>query len=104
VFIWVDSELKDIYKIDEKQTWVEQKENIVTKLLPPLYKLVNKKYSVTNAKLLKMLYRRWRSRHRVSNIESQGEERVKQNKRRSQKNTRMQDVSEYSINMKWKFS
>jgi hypothetical protein len=95
VFIWVDSELKDIYKIDEKQTWVEQKENIVTKLLPPLYKLVNKKYSVTNGKLLKMLYRRWRSRHRVSNIKSQEEKRVKQNKRRSQKNTRMQDVSEY---------
>ncbi|CAG8778999.1 3229_t:CDS:2, partial [Rhizophagus irregularis] len=91
VFIWVDSELKDIYKIDEKLTWVEQKENIVTKLLPPLYKIVNKKYSITNRKLLKMLYGRWRSRHRTSNIKNQGDERVKQNKRRSSKNSRMQE-------------
>jgi hypothetical protein len=65
---------------------------------------VNKKYSVTNAKLLKMLYGRWRSRHRVNNIINQGEEKVKQNKRRAQKNSRMQRVSKYSINMKWKFS
>ncbi|CAB5309476.1 unnamed protein product [Rhizophagus irregularis] len=91
VFIWVDSELKDIYKIDEKLTWVEQKENIVTKLLPPLYKIVNKKYSITNRKLLKMLYGWWRSRHRTSNIKNQGNERVKQNKRRSSKNSRMQE-------------
>ncbi|RIA85089.1 hypothetical protein C1645_831293 [Glomus cerebriforme] len=38
VFIWVNSELVDIYKIDEKWTWAEQKKNIVTNLLPPLYK------------------------------------------------------------------
>lgn len=59
---------------------------------------MNKKYSVTNAKLLKMLYGRWRSRHRVNNIINQGEEKVKQNKRRAQKNSRMQRVSKYSIN------
>jgi hypothetical protein len=93
VFLWIDSELKDIYKIDEEQTWAEQKEKIITKLLPPLYKLVNKKYSVTNAKLLKMLYGRWRSRHRVNNIKNQGEEKVKQNKRRARKNSRMQQVN-----------
>jgi len=104
VYIWVDSELRDIYKIDERQTWAEQKENVVTKLLPPLYKLVNKKYNITNGELLKILYGRWRSRHRVSNIKNQGEERIKQDKRRAKKNSRMQDVSKYSINMKWKFS
>jgi hypothetical protein len=93
VFLWIDSELKDIYKIDEEQTWAEQKEKIITKLLPPLYKLVNKKYSVTNAKLLKMLYGRWRSRRRVNNIKNQGEEKVKQNKRRARKNSRMQQVN-----------
>ncbi|RIA88147.1 hypothetical protein C1645_826795 [Glomus cerebriforme] len=38
-----------------------------------------------------MLYGRWHSRHRVSNIESQGENRIKQNKRRAKKNSRMQD-------------
>lgn len=99
VFIWVDSELKDLYKIDDKATWIEQKEEIITKLLPPLYKLVNSKYNVTNSELLKMMYMRWRSRHRISNIELQGEEKVKRNKRRVKKNTRMQDVSKYSINM-----
>jgi hypothetical protein len=40
-----------------------------------------------------MLYRRWRSRHRVKNIESQGEKQVKYNKRRVAKNTRTQDVN-----------
>jgi hypothetical protein len=72
VFIWVDSELKNTYEINEKQTWTEQKDNIITKLLPPLYKLINKKYSVSNAKLLKMLYGRWRYRHRLNNIKNQG--------------------------------
>ena len=100
----MDSELKDLYKIDDKVTWAEQKENIISKLLPPLYKLVNSKYDVTNNELLKMLYMRWRSRHRINNIKLQGEEQAKKNKRRVKKNTRMQDVSKYSINMKWKFS
>ena len=93
----MDSELKDIYRIDEKLTWAEQKEEIVTKLLPPLYKIVNKKYNITNDKLLKMLYGRWRSRHRVNNLKNQGEERVKLNKRRAKKNSRMQAISKYSI-------
>ena len=52
VFIWVDSELKDTYEIDSERTWLEQKEDIITKLIPPLYKLVNRKYNVTNGKLL----------------------------------------------------
>jgi hypothetical protein len=103
VFIWTDSELKDVYEINEKQTWVEQRNNIVTKLLPPLYKLVNKKYNVSQAVLLKMLYGRWRSRHRASNIKNQGDNKFERNRRRAKKNSRMQDVSIYSINMKWKF-
>ena len=97
----MDSELKDIYEIDNKRTWAEQKDDVVTKLLPPLYKLVNKKYNVSNSNLLRMLYGRWRSRHCVSNIEKQGEEKIKQNKRRTNKNSRLQDVSKkYSINTK----
>jgi hypothetical protein len=42
--------------IDDKLTWAEQKEDIITKLIPPLYKLVNKKYDISNNKLLAMLY------------------------------------------------
>jgi hypothetical protein len=44
-----------------------------------------------------MLYGRWRSRHRVNNLKNQGEERVKRNKRRAKKNSRMRDVSKYSL-------
>jgi hypothetical protein len=93
----VDSELKEVYKIDDTLTWADQRDDIVTKLLPPLYKLVNKKYDVSNNDLLKMLYGRWRSRHRVNNIKNQGEEQVKRNNRRIGKNTKMQDVN-YLIN------
>jgi hypothetical protein len=98
----VDSELREVYKINDKLTWSDQKNDIITKLLPPLYKLVNKKYKnkFSNVDLLKMLYGRWRSRHRVNNIEIQGDDQVKKNKRRVAKNTRMQAVSKHSINMK----
>ena len=104
VFIWVDSELKNIYEIDSERTWLEQKETIITKLLPPLYKLVNKKYNVSNSDILKMLHGRWRSRHRVSNIKKQEDDKVKMNRRRLKKNSRTMDVSNYFINMKWEFS
>ena len=92
MFIWVDSELKDVYEINNEYTWAEQKESIITTLLPPLYKLVNKRYTVSNSDLLRMLYGRWHSRYRVHNIRLQGEENAKQNNRRIKKNTRMQDV------------
>ncbi|PKC73390.1 hypothetical protein RhiirA1_451180 [Rhizophagus irregularis] len=91
VFIWVDSNLKDIFEIDIKITWAEQKDEIVTKLLPALRKLVDKRYKVTNKELLDMLYRRWHSRHREYNIRIQGEEKIKNNKRRTAKNSKMQD-------------
>ena len=94
VFILVDSELKDVYEIDIKRTWAEQRQDIIEKLLPPLFKIINKRYNVSNSVLLKMLYGRWRSRHRVNNIKAQGDEKIKQEKRRAKKNTRMQDVSE----------
>jgi hypothetical protein len=93
----VDSELKKVYKIDDMLTWADQRDDIVTKLLPPLYKLVNKKYDVSNNDLLKMLYGRWRSSHRVNNIKNQGKEQVKRNNRRIGKNTKIQDVN-YLIN------
>ncbi|CAB4489488.1 unnamed protein product [Rhizophagus irregularis] len=92
VFIWVDSEFKDIYEIDSDRTWLETKENIITKLLPPLYKLVNKKYNVSNSDILKMLHGRWRSRHRVSNIKKQKDDKVKMDRRRLKKNSRTMDI------------
>ncbi|POG69668.1 hypothetical protein GLOIN_2v1776825 [Rhizophagus irregularis DAOM 181602=DAOM 197198] len=91
VFIWVDSELKDIYEINNERTWLEQKENIITKLLLPLYKLVNKKYNVSNSDILKMLHGRWHSRHHVSNIKKQGGDKVKMDRRRLKKNSRTMD-------------
>ncbi|PKY32152.1 hypothetical protein RhiirB3_450142 [Rhizophagus irregularis] len=70
VFIWVDSELKDIYEIDSD---------------------LNKKYNVSNSDI-KMLHGRWRSRHRVSNIKKQGDDKVKMDRRRLKKNSRTMDV------------
>ena len=93
-----------MYEIDHERTWVGQRDEIISKLLPPLYKLVNKKYNVTNSDLLKMLYGRWHSHHRIHNIKMQGEEKTKKNRRRAKKNTRMQDVSNHFINIKMKSS
>ena len=45
-----------------------------------------------------MLHGRWRSRHRVCNIKRQGEDRIKKNKRRAIKNTRVAAVSNHFIN------
>jgi hypothetical protein len=101
VFLWVDSELKEVYEIDCERTWADQKDEVVTKLLPPLHKIMNKKYDVSRSELLQMLHARWRSRHRVNNIKMKGDDRIKQEKRRAKKNSRMQDVSKhYYINIK----
>ncbi|CAB4473726.1 unnamed protein product [Rhizophagus irregularis] len=70
VFIWVDSELKDIYEIDSD---------------------LNKKYNVSNSDILKMLHERWRSRHHVSNIKKQGDDKMKMDRRRLKKNSRTMD-------------
>lgn len=49
-----------------------------------------------------MLHGRWRSRHRVSNIKKQGEDRIEKDRRRANKNSRVADVSNHFINVKWK--
>ncbi|CAB4491684.1 unnamed protein product [Rhizophagus irregularis] len=54
-------------------------------------KLVNKKYNVSNSDILKMLHRHWRSRHCVSNIKKQGDDKVKMDRRRLKKNSRTMD-------------
>ncbi|CAG8496699.1 4633_t:CDS:2, partial [Racocetra fulgida] len=87
IFIWCDSDLKDIYCIDEKITWVDQKSAIMTQLLPALCKKVDKKYNVSQQELLKMLYGRWRARHHEYNIKKQGDEQYEKNRRRKAKNS-----------------
>ncbi|CAG8823949.1 35835_t:CDS:2, partial [Gigaspora margarita] len=91
VFIWCDSALKDIYCIDEKLTWADQKNDIITKLLPALCKKVDKKYNISQQELLKMLYGRWRACHREFNIRKQGDEQVERNRRRKAKNSMVKD-------------
>ena len=51
-----------------------------------------------------MLHGRWRSRHRTSNIKKQGEDRIKQDKRRAKKNSRIQDVSKHLLTWNRNFS
>jgi hypothetical protein len=89
-----------MYEINNEHTWAKQKECIITKLLPPSYKLVNKKYNVSNSDLLKMLYGHWHLCHHIHNIKMQGEEKTNQNNRRVKKNARMQNVNKYFINIK----
>ena len=83
----MNSELRELYKLDDKLIWSDQKNDIITKLLPLLYKLVNKKYKnkFSNIDLLKMLYGHWHSRHWVNNIEIQGDDQVKKQKKSSKK-------------------
>ena len=83
----MDSELSEVYKIDNKLTWSDQKNDIITKLLPSLYKLVNKKYKnkFSNVDLLKMLYDHWCSHYWVNNIEIQGNDQIKKQKKSSKK-------------------
>ena len=58
VFILVDSQLKNMYEIDIKRTWAEQRQDIIEKLLPPLFEIMDKRYNILNSVLLKMLYGR----------------------------------------------
>ena len=46
-----------------------------------------------------MLHGRWCSRHHLSNIKKQGDNRVKKDRRRASKNSRVADVSNNFINM-----
>ncbi|RIB24223.1 hypothetical protein C2G38_2032050 [Gigaspora rosea] len=97
VFIWCDSALKDIYYIDEKLTWADQKNDIITKLLPALCKKVNKKYNVLQQELLKMLYGRWRAHHCEFNIRKQGDKQVERNRRRKAKNSMVKDKKQRRV-------
>ncbi|RHZ64745.1 hypothetical protein Glove_320g74 [Diversispora epigaea] len=89
VFIITNSDLYSIYQIRKELTWEVQKNDILTKLLPPLRKKINKKYKVAFADIVQMLQRRHRSQHYEYNIKIKGEDFVKKNSRRLTKNTAM---------------
>ncbi|RHZ87758.1 hypothetical protein Glove_30g153 [Diversispora epigaea] len=89
VFLVVDSEMNTVYQINDRLTWAAQKHDVITKLLPPLKRKINKKYKVTGAEIIKMLQRCHRSRHRVNNIGNQGPRAVINDSRRKLKNTAM---------------
>ncbi|RIB24235.1 hypothetical protein C2G38_2032060 [Gigaspora rosea] len=61
-------------------------------------KKVNKKYNVSQQELLKMLYGRWRARHREFNIRKQGDEQVERNRRRKAKNSMLLNLLHNRIN------
>ncbi|CAG8678351.1 8522_t:CDS:2, partial [Dentiscutata erythropus] len=84
-----NSDLYSIYQIQKELTWEVQKNDILTKLLPPLKRKINKKYKVTSADIVQMLQRCHRSQHHEYNIETKGEDFVKRNSRRATKNTAM---------------
>jgi hypothetical protein len=97
VFIVANSDLYSIYQIRKELTWEVQKNDILTKLLPPLRRKINKKYKVTSADIVQMLQRRHRSQHHEYNIETKGEDFVKKKSRRATKNTAMSNVSSFFL-------
>ena len=55
MFVLVNSDLHSIYQIKRELTWKGQKDDILTKLLSPLRRKINKKYKVTFTNILQML-------------------------------------------------
>ena len=97
MFIVANSDLYSIYQIRKELTWKVQKNDILTKLLPPLRRKINKKYKVASADIVQMLQRRHRSQHHEYNNETKGEDFVKKNSRRTTKNTAMSNVSSFFL-------
>jgi hypothetical protein len=69
---------------------VEQRDFIITKLLPRLSKIMNKKYTVSDTDLLEMIHTRWETRHRIHRTIVKGNRKIEL--RRLRKNTDMQKV------------
>ena len=90
MFIIYDSKYKRKYLIKEEYTWVEQRDDIVMKLLPKLSKALSKKYTVSDMELLKMLHVRWETRHRIYRTKVKGNRKMEL--RRHKKNTEMANV------------
>ncbi|RHZ85234.1 hypothetical protein Glove_69g37 [Diversispora epigaea] len=88
LFLIYNFKYKTKYLIKPELTWVEQRDFIITKLLPRLNKIMNKKYIVLDTDLLEMIHTRWETRHRIHRTI------VKENRkielRRLRKNTDMQ--------------
>lgn len=84
------SKYESRYPIKPECTWVEQRDFIITKLLPRLSKILNKKYTVSDTDLLEMIHVRWETRHRVHRTIVKGNR--KKELRRMKKNTDMQKV------------
>jgi hypothetical protein len=83
------SKYKRKYPFKPECTWEEQP-YLTEELLPKLSKTLNKKYTVSDTEIRKMLYTRQRSIHRQWRIKINGKE--KEDKRRKLKNTEMANV------------
>lgn len=73
---------------------MEQRDDIITKLLPKLSKIINEKYMISDTEIREMLYSRWRTNHRQWRVKVKGNE--KMNLRRMKKNTQMVMVRYYN--------
>ncbi|RHZ50402.1 hypothetical protein Glove_499g61 [Diversispora epigaea] len=88
LFLVYNSKYKTKYLIKPELTWVEQRDFIITKLLPRLSKIMNKKYIVSDTDLLEMIHTRWETRHRIHRTIVKGNRKIEL--RRLRKNTDMQ--------------
>jgi hypothetical protein len=85
-----ESKYKYKYPIKKELTWIEQKDFVITKILPKISKIINDKYKVSNYEIMEMLRMRWRSRHNTWQIEQRGDK--KREDRRKKKNNEMLKV------------
>lgn len=85
-----ESKYKDKYPIKKEVTWIDQRDFITTNILPKISKALNKKYSVSDYEIMKMLRGRWRSRNNTWRIKQRGD--VKRENRRVKKNNEMLKV------------
>ncbi|RHZ77334.1 hypothetical protein Glove_181g29 [Diversispora epigaea] len=88
LFLVYNSKYKTKYLIKPELTWVEQRDFIITKLLPCLSKIMNKKYTVSDTDLLEMIHTRWETRHQIHRTIVKGNRKIEL--RRLRKNTDMQ--------------
>jgi Mg-chelatase subunit ChlI len=84
------SKYKKIFEIKAELTWLEQRDDVITKILPKLTKEINKKYKVASVEIKDMLKMNLKMRRREWRLKVLGK--TKQNRRRMNKNAYMKTV------------
>jgi hypothetical protein len=80
-------------KIDEAQTWEEQKDELIKKVVPRLTRRLRNRFNVSMQDVVEMIKARHKTRHRQSTIKDRGPQAQVRESRRMKKNTWLNEVS-----------